>query len=487
MKTLYNWRGLITLGGMVLILVACQQVTLFSTATRVSTPGPAELSAEAAPELEGDPIRGGRLYDRWWVVLGVAPPGTDHPLWKTQSTNIRSGSTTWRCKECHGWDYKGQDGAYSSGSHFTGFIGILSAQDKSTSEILEALKGATNPDHDFSSVMNELALIDLALFIRQELTDTDAIVGSDKQVKGGNAVDGQVTFENVCQACHGAQGTAVNFSTNDIVPEYLAALAQENPWEFIHKARVGQPGEVMPSGEVLGLTTGDYANLLAYVQALPTESLVVQGGRLYDRWWKAIGADGPTEDLPLWATQDTNTRTGADTWRCKECHGWDYKGKDGVYASGSHYTGFTGVLAGIDKTQAELMAILSSETDGHDFSGVLDEYALTALATFLREGVKDTQAFINADRTVNGDAERGKTMFNGVCMRCHGEDGKAINSHDADDPEYIGTLANDDPWEFFHKTSFGQPGELMPAGVNLGWSPQDIADILAFAQTLPTE
>jgi len=23
---------------------------------------------------------------------------------------------------------------------------------------------------------------------------------------------------------------------------------------------------------------------------------------------------------------ESNPRTGADTWRCKECHGWDYKG-----------------------------------------------------------------------------------------------------------------------------------------------------------------
>jgi thiosulfate dehydrogenase len=24
-------------------------------------------------------------------------------LWASQSSNTRDGSTTWRCKECHGW------------------------------------------------------------------------------------------------------------------------------------------------------------------------------------------------------------------------------------------------------------------------------------------------------------------------------------------------------------------------------------------------
>src|SRR3990172_11800171 len=67
-----------------------------------------------------------------------------------------------------------------------------------------------------------------------------------------------------------------------------------------------------------------------------TPANVAKGGQLYDKWWKAAGVAEPTGDHPLWATQTTNTRKGLDTWRCKECHGWDYKGKDGAYGSGSH-------------------------------------------------------------------------------------------------------------------------------------------------------
>ena len=56
-----------------------------------------------------------------------------------------------------------------------------------------------------------------------------------------------------------------------------------------------------------------------------------------------------------------------------------------------------------------------------------------------------------------------------------------------EEPEYIGTLAADNPGEFFHKASLGQPDAPMPVGRALGWSLEDIADVTSFAQTLPTQ
>lgn len=75
-----------------------------------ATTAPPTTAPTAAPELVGDSIRGGKLYDKWWTVLGVDAPTEDQPLWKTQTTNTRTGADTWRCKECHGWDYKGVEG-----------------------------------------------------------------------------------------------------------------------------------------------------------------------------------------------------------------------------------------------------------------------------------------------------------------------------------------------------------------------------------------
>ncbi len=86
---------------------------------------------------------------------------------------------------------------------------------------------------------------------------------------------------------------------------------------------------------------------------------------------------------------------------------------------------------------------------------------------------------------MKGDPAKGQTLYGGACVRCHGDDGKTINSGDVSEPEFVGTIAADNPWEFWHKASFGQPGEPMPVGLNFGWPPQDLADLLAYAQTLP--
>ena len=113
--------------------------------------------------------RGGQLYDNWWKATTEAKkPQDDHPLWKLQDTNKRKGYSTYRCKECHGWDYRGEEGAYSKGSHFTGFDGVYMASQKMSVEELEGvLKGSTNKDHDFSGYLSEEYITDLALFLKK--------------------------------------------------------------------------------------------------------------------------------------------------------------------------------------------------------------------------------------------------------------------------------------------------------------------------------
>ena len=227
--------------------------------------------------------------------------------------------------------------------------------------------------------------------------------------------------------------------------------------------------------------------LAAAVAQPPAPTSVATGGRLYDKWWKeGAGMKAPPGDHPLWAGQTTNKRKGETTWRCKECHGWDYRGKDGAYGSGSRYTGFAGVMAVQTKSTEEILKALASPN--HGFASVLNAATLTHLANFLKHGLVDLAQVIDlkTKKPVKADEVRGKQLSD-VCAACHGADGKTLNFGPPDKPEYVGTVAKENPWEFVHKVRFGQPGSdpAMPAGVELGLTLQDVLDILAYSQTLP--
>ena len=223
--------------------------------------------------------------------------------------------------------------------------------------------------------------------------------------------------------------------------------------------------------------------------APPTASpgSISKGGLIYDNWSKAIaGATAPTGNQPLWALQTTNTRTGNDTYRCKECHGWDYRGKDGAYGKGSHLTGFPGVYdASLSKTKAQLLDILKGKSDSrHNFATALGEAGLNDLVNFLKEGIVDESKYIDAStkKAITPNVTRGKERCSSACVSCHGVDGKQILF---DRKNSLGFLANDNPWEVLHKIRFGQPASPMPAGIVSGWTVQDSVDVLGYAQSLP--
>ncbi|MDP2730395.1 MAG: c-type cytochrome [Dehalococcoidales bacterium] len=215
----------------------------------------------------------------------------------------------------------------------------------------------------------------------------------------------------------------------------------------------------------------------------PAPATLAHAGRLYDKWWGEIGQDVPSGDNPVWARQTTNTRSGAGTWRCKECHGWDYKGVSGVYSSGSHKTGFTGLLQASGKSREDLAKQLKGEIDSqHDFSAMTDLH-VGHLVDFLKYGMIDDSKYIDysTKKTIGADVAHGEELYTSTCVPCHGADGKTIDIEGAG----IGAIANGNPWETLHKIRFGQPGTAMPAAVASGWSTEEAVDVLGYAQTLP--
>jgi mono/diheme cytochrome c family protein len=229
---------------------------------------------------------------------------------------------------------------------------------------------------------------------------------------------------------------------------------------------------------------------LAFTALSQQTSELVRGALLYDNWMATLQKPAPDGNMPIWARQSTNSRSGEATWRCAECHGWDYKGKDGAYASGSHLTGFPGIVsAAKNMTEEEIVAHLNGQRDpAHDFSAYIPAADLQLLASFIKNGLIDDDDYIDdlSLRIKNANLANGEKRYNDTCAACHGVDGKNIVFRTEGVDEYLGSVANRDPWRFLHRTRYGVAGTSMPVAVSLGWKVTDGRDVLAYAQTLPT-
>lgn len=285
-----------------------------------------------------------------------------------------------------------------------------------------------------------------------------------------------------CLLCHASdpetdRGVIAPLSLRDIVhPAHMGSQTFKVHYggNCFTCHNVNGAGEFETLGEALNTNDKGVPN--------PDATSLATGGQLYDKWWKvADGATEPTTDQALMSTQTTNTRTGADSWRCKECHGWDYQGVDGAYGSGSHMSGFSGVYDAVSLGVEEVKSILSGGSNAdHDFSGVIDDDSLTTLAEFISNGgVIDISVHIDLEtkEVIDGDSANGKILYEATCVICHGSDGAAIG-------EALGELANGNPWETLHKIRFGQPASAMPSAVDSGWTLKEALDVLAYAQTL---
>lgn len=237
-------------------------------------------------ETDGDRIRGGRLYDRWWSQTAASEPITDHPLWAFRpdmTSNPSTGGATWRCQECHGWDYKGAAGQYATGSHRTGFGGILHTT-LAAPDMFNLLKNPPSNGggpgilngHGYGSVLSDGSINDLVAFVLLGTLDTADYIQSGTNAFLGDPVAGATNFSiggtlSQCTSCHGPQGADINFGTVQN-PEYLGTVAVENPWEFLHRARMGFPGTPMQGWLANGGTNQGAADIGKYAQqSFPTE------------------------------------------------------------------------------------------------------------------------------------------------------------------------------------------------------------------------
>ena len=212
-------------------------------------------------------------------------------------------------------------------------------------------------------------------------------------------------------------------------------------------------------------------------QAAEDQGKMAYGGLLYDKWYAINQGDIPRKTNKSYPK--TAKKKGKNTWRCKECHGWDYQGVAGAYGNkkNSHYTGIKGISGAAGADMAKIVAVLKDDTHGYT-DDMLSEEEFNNLALFVSKGQVDVPKYISLDKKVKGDVKKGKDYYGTICAGCHGLDGKKI-----DDMPAVGKVGKANPWETLHKILNGQPGEKMPA---LRALPLQVSvDIVAYTQTLP--
>jgi len=264
---------------------------------------------------------------------------------------------------------------------------------------------------------------------------------------------------------------------------------------------------------------------------LDQKAMIIMGGRLYDNWIKMKRDDNIAVTLPetvagvvdnsiVWDTlRDTtvaNVHTGEDTWRCVVCHGWDYKGVDGDFAT-TNFTGFPGLYGNFDALEEDhkIRHIMETIADGfidlnngitqpgiriHAFGGedvdMLSPEEIESLATFIVYGMIDTDRYISADfKFGRGDDINGRVLFQATvvdptadCAGCHHEN----NLPGIPDLVKIGIMSRENPYRALHSILFGKPGKIVTNGIDnimVGmfaddYTTHEATDVLTFTQTL---
>ncbi|MGQ9365249.1 c-type cytochrome [Azospirillum sp. ST 5-10] len=414
-------------------------------------------AAAAVPAAAGDGdlaavARGGRLYDDWTRERGGGPAGGPG-----------------RCVACHGWDYRGRDGERGRAGDAAAAKGLGAMAGADAAAVMAVLADAR---HGYAEVMDHADFSDLALFVSRGQVAMERTVDPGTGRAAGDPARGDVYFQTICANCHGPAGEAI-----DRAPP-LGELARANPWRAMHTLLNGHPGGEMPA--LRALDPGVVGDTLARLQTLPAReplAAVVRGGRLYDTWYKETGREPPATVHPAYPAALSAGVQPRTTWRCKECHGWDYRGRDGVYGEDAHRTGIKGIQGMAGGDPAAVVAVLGDAT--HAYGDLLSERDRRDLATFVTRGQVDMDAFVDrATATARADGAAYAGHYETICAPCHGMQGRDIRTMPP-----LGRVAAGDPWRALHGILNGHPGEVMPP---LRALPRDaVAGILAYIQTLP--
>jgi mono/diheme cytochrome c family protein len=224
-----------------------------------------------------DGINGGRLYDTFWAGETTFESPAD-PSVKIE--DITDFSNFYRCKQCHGWDQLGRQGAYvgrtpktSRPSVANGIRGFVATS--TNRELFDALKNdggaAVDPARtadgtndalggnlhpDYGKILSDAEIWDLAKFLKTEAFDVSQIydftvtgtyptgsISFSNWGKGGTAANGLAMYNQSCgfDVCHGTDGTGPILAEGKTVGDFVRSKSNEAH----HKIKYGQLGSPM--------------------------------------------------------------------------------------------------------------------------------------------------------------------------------------------------------------------------------------------------
>ncbi len=217
---------------------------------------------------------GGIMYDKFWSTE------SDYDQENTFLATISASSNFFRCKQCHGWDGLGNQGAYISRAAKTSrpHVSVLKlfelAKTKTATELFDAMKETSNkrgistdlstydPEAnstegdkmpEMSELLSDSQIWDLVKFLKEGMFDVSELYDATYEGsyptgsmtisnvgKDGDAAAGNAFYTANCMVCHGTDGT-----TLEMEGKTLGKFVRSKGNEVQHKVKYGQLGSTM--------------------------------------------------------------------------------------------------------------------------------------------------------------------------------------------------------------------------------------------------
>jgi len=261
-------------------LIAFLSLILFASCSKQKEEAKVMIDGPEAYQ-KADGFIGGVIYDRFWAQearFNQFDPNINH---------YKEFEDFYRCKQCHGWDLLGSEGAYigRAPNQARPNVNPLNlyklADELSAEDLFEAIKYGRNNEMrrapgtdlsnydpetnsevgdampDFSQILGDEQIWQLVKFLKVEKNDIAQLYDAEyigdypngqavfsNIGKDGNAEEGYAYYKKTCglSVCHGNDGTA-RLIDGELT---LGAMIIEDPYEVHHKAKFGNPGSNPP-------------------------------------------------------------------------------------------------------------------------------------------------------------------------------------------------------------------------------------------------